>query len=309
MYLAEDRILCLEIYTKKNNKFNLEYLPNSQAVVDPIVTLPKLLSQRKRWINGSWFALDYVLKHKSRVSESTHSFWDKLWFHFNMYHAEVMRLVSYLSITFFFLTMHLMMLEFSQTTLKNYFMESYSLTEEELVFAKIFNNFFSIRSLINSAVRLIDLLFIVSIGIAIYRSLTIKQQDSKSKRSFNTISSWLGIFGIFSIVLVFINFSLAVFADQSELIDFDGIFTQKTFIYLLMAIVGSHLIIVISAFNFKTYFEIVASLLSYFFFVPSYINLFFVYAFCRIDDLSWGTKGLDTEQKVKQNDIRTKFSD
>lgn len=38
---------------------------------------------------------------------------------------------------------------------------------------------------------------------------------------------------------------------------------------------------------------------SYFFFAPSYINLFFIYAFCRIDDLSWGTKGLDTESKSK----------
>lgn len=68
MYLAEDRILCLEIYTKKKNKFNLEYLPDSYAYVDPVTTLPKLLSQRKRWINGSWFALDYVLKNKGRVS-------------------------------------------------------------------------------------------------------------------------------------------------------------------------------------------------------------------------------------------------
>jgi cellulose synthase/poly-beta-1,6-N-acetylglucosamine synthase-like glycosyltransferase len=29
----------------------------------------------------------------------------------------------------------------------------------------------------------------------------------------------------------------------------------------------------------------------YIFYVPSYINLFIIYAFSRIDDLSWGTKG------------------
>lgn len=97
--------------------------------------------------------------------------------------------------------------------------------------------------------------------------------------------------------------------NQSELINLDGTFTQQTFIYLLMAIVGSHVIIVLSAFNCKTYYEIITCLPSFFFYLPSYINLFIVYAFCRIDDLSWGTKGLETEQKAKQNAIRIKFSD
>lgn len=104
-------------------------MSDSQAVVDPIITLPRLMSQRKRWINGSWFALDYVLRHRHRVSDSSHNCWDKFWFHFNMINAEIMRIVSYLAITFFFITMHLMILEFSQTTLKNYFMDSYGITE------------------------------------------------------------------------------------------------------------------------------------------------------------------------------------
>lgn len=32
----------------------------------------------------------------------------------------------------------------------------------------------------------------------------------------------------------------------------------------------------------------------------------FIYAFCRIDDLSWGTKGLDNDKKGAV-DIATKF--
>lgn len=147
--------------------------------------------------------------------------------------------------------------------------------------------------------QIIDILFIVCIGIGTYRALTIKQQDNNSKKSYNTIASWLGIFGLFSIILIFVNFSQAVFGQQSELINFEGTFTQKTFIYLLMAIVGSHVIVVLSAFNFRTFYDIVTCLPSFFFYMPSYINLFFVYAFCRIDDLSWGTKGLETEQKAK----------
>jgi chitin synthase len=37
----------------------------------------------------------------------------------------------------------------------------------------------------------------------------------------------------------------------------------------------------------------VTSLLSYLYYSPTYINILQIFAFSRIDDLSWGTKGLD----------------
>lgn len=177
-----------------------------------------------------------------------------MWFHFNMFHAEIMRIVAFISVALFFVTMHLMVLEFSQTTLKNYFMESYSITEQELVLNKIFYGFFSIRSVINSFTKVIDFFFVVCIGILVYRSLTIKKQDTRTKRSFNTISTWLGFYGIFSIILIFTNFYEAVFNNRSDLIALDGFFTQRTFIYLLIAIVGAHVIIIITAFSLRTYY-------------------------------------------------------
>jgi chitin synthase len=51
--LAEDRILCLGIHQKN---LTMAYLPDAEASVDSITTLSKLLGQRKRWINGSYFA-------------------------------------------------------------------------------------------------------------------------------------------------------------------------------------------------------------------------------------------------------------
>ena len=147
-----------------------------------------------------------------------------------------------------------MVLEFSQTTLKEYFKTAYGIEEEDLVYAKIFSDFFSIRSVINAFTGTVDFLYIASIGILIYRSLTIKKQDVESKRSFNTVSSWLGVFGLFSIILIFVNFWQAILNEKSDLIKLDGIFTQQTFIYLLIGIVGAHILIVLSAFNFNTYY-------------------------------------------------------
>ncbi len=56
MYLAEDRIMSMEIVTKQEMKNRLEYLPSATALTDPQTELGGLMSQRRRWINGSNFA-------------------------------------------------------------------------------------------------------------------------------------------------------------------------------------------------------------------------------------------------------------
>ena len=41
--------------------------------------------------------------------------------------------------------------------------------------------------------------------------------------------------------------------------------------------------------------------LSFIFYAPTYLNILSVYALCRIDDFSWGTKGLMNENEDKKN--------
>lgn len=60
MYLAEDRIMCLGIHSLG---YDLDYLPDAESTVDPVTSLTRLLGQRRRWINGSWFAFNYVREH------------------------------------------------------------------------------------------------------------------------------------------------------------------------------------------------------------------------------------------------------
>lgn len=55
--LAEDRILCMGIH---KNKKRLMFIPDANSYVDPVKDIPNLLGQRKRWINGSYFAFDKV---------------------------------------------------------------------------------------------------------------------------------------------------------------------------------------------------------------------------------------------------------
>ena len=48
------------------------------------------------------------------------------------------------------------------------------------------------------------------------------------------------------------------------------------------------------------------SVFSYLFFTPTYINILSIFAFCRIDDLSWGTKGLDSDGPEEHRDWEKK---
>lgn len=77
MYLAEDRVLCLELIRKVGEKWLLRYIPNCIALTDPPSSIIALFKQRRRWINGSLFAAWHVIEKMSSIVYSKHSCWRK----------------------------------------------------------------------------------------------------------------------------------------------------------------------------------------------------------------------------------------
>ena len=73
IYLAEDRVLSLSLVGKKGNNYILRYVKSIVAETDVPESLAELISHRRRWINGSWFALIDVLKRFRIVYGSNHS--------------------------------------------------------------------------------------------------------------------------------------------------------------------------------------------------------------------------------------------
>ena len=57
-------------------------------------------------------------------------------------------------------------------------------------------------------------------------------------------------------------------------------------------------------FRIKYIFEILTGTFSFLFYSPSYLALLNIYAMCRIDDISWGTKGLDASVGGKNTKLK-----
>ena len=81
MYLAEDRILCWELVSKRDSAWVLQYQRSAYAVTDVPDTAPDLISQRRRWLNGSFFAGIHSSFHFGYIYRSDHSIWRKWWLH------------------------------------------------------------------------------------------------------------------------------------------------------------------------------------------------------------------------------------
>jgi len=62
-YLAEDRIMCLQIYIKSKEKYTLSYVPDAKAFTDAPPSMLVLMKQRRRWMNGAMFGTKKVLSN------------------------------------------------------------------------------------------------------------------------------------------------------------------------------------------------------------------------------------------------------
>jgi len=114
VYLAEDRILCMGIHKQG---FELAFLPDAYAEVDPMKTVHGLLGQRKRWINGSFFAFDKVKKELSAHEKKNGC---EIFLNLQIFYLSLMNALAYLAPAFFMFTMHIAMFAFRIDVLERY---------------------------------------------------------------------------------------------------------------------------------------------------------------------------------------------
>jgi chitin synthase len=281
MYLAEDRILCFELVAKSEKSYLLKYVHNSYAVTDVPSQINEFINQRRRWLNGSFFAALYSILHFYRILISNHSFFRKFALVIEIIYQTINILLSWFALSIYFLVFRILTLDVVGTFV-----------------GKNVGNILSIVFLWIYIAAII-LTFIISFGN--------KPNDAKYL--------YLLAFTLFAIIVIYMTFCVICLTIQSiDLIKKDiGSYTTFTvsigikylenskFRDLTISLASTYVLYIISSLIFLDVFHLFACTLQYILLSPAYVNVLGIFAFCNINDISWGTKGSLTVDVPKRN--------
>ncbi|KAI5959756.1 CHS1 [Candida pseudojiufengensis] len=268
MYLAEDRILCWELVSKKNDNWVLKFVKSATGETDVPETISEFLAQRRRWINGAFFAALYSLYHSNRIWYTDHSYARKFWLQIEFIYQFVTLVFSFFSLSNFYLTF-------------------YFLTGSLVKYKNIgHNGGFWIFTLFNYlCICVLTSLFIVSIG----------NRPHASRNIFKVLIILLTICALYALIVGFVFVITTI----------DQFGTNNTSTYVLISIVVSLLstygLYTLMSILYLDPWHMLTCSLQYFLMIPSYTCTLQIFAFCNTHDVSWGTKGDNNPQEDKSN--------
>jgi chitin synthase len=264
MYLAEDRILCFEICAMENKSYTLHWNKNARAHTDIPENLATLLKQRRRWLNGSFFAGLFSLIHFWKLMKTKHSLLRKIGFFVQFIYMLTNTLVTWFLLSA--LTVAATVQIFSVE------MDDIIIMDTTIMYGKYMHNVFAGLYLLN-----IIAVFFVSL-----------RKVNPVKYSY--IYKFIGF--IFTVLLV-----CSIIAGYYALSIKENI--KMIVVISLLLIPGA---IIFTGILHGELFTILSSGIHYLFMLPTYIHIFTIYSFCNIDDVSWGTKGIDKAVAPKIRD-------
>ncbi|KAK0636304.1 chitin synthase 3 [Bombardia bombarda] len=270
MYLAEDRILCFELVTKRNCHWILQYVKSATGETDVPDTVTELILQRRRWLNGSFFAALYAIVHFHQFFRSDHSFLRKFAFFIEFVFQTVNMIFAWFAIGNFFLVFKIL------TT---------SLGDDNLL-----GNVGSILGVIFTWLYGVSLItcFVLSMG---------NRPAGSGRYYMAMVIFWAIIFIYLMFAAVFISVK-AIQADVSKGLGLADLFKNQVFYTLIISVMSTYGIWLVASLVMFDPWHMVTSLVQYMLLSPTYTNVLNVYAFCNTHDISWGTKGDDKPDKL-----------
>ncbi|KAM3542912.1 hypothetical protein ARSEF1564_004136 [Beauveria bassiana] len=104
MYLAEDRILCWELVAKRGERWVLKYVKGCTGETDVPDSVPEFISQRRRWLNGAFFAAVYSLVNFRQIIATDHTIARKILLYTEFIYQGCQLMFTYFSLANFYLT-------------------------------------------------------------------------------------------------------------------------------------------------------------------------------------------------------------
>ncbi|KAL2915926.1 hypothetical protein HK105_204630 [Polyrhizophydium stewartii] len=274
LYLAEDRILCFELVTKKDEAWYLKYVKSAVAETDVPDKLPELISQRRRWLNGSFFASVHALTNCTQIFQSPHSNWQKALFAVEFVYNAVNLLFSWISLANFYLAFYFM------------FKVSENVNSDSLPFGSASSN-------VSIVLRELYIFAIVAIFIS---SLSNRPQGSKwlyygISALFSLIMGITLYVGGWSIYQAINNFNHRMTTNGVKQSAWEYFRSTTVFRDLVVSLLSTYGLYLISSIIHLDPWHCLTSMAQYMLILPTYNNIFMIYAFCNLHDVSWGTKG------------------
>jgi chitin synthase len=283
MYLAEDRILCWELVAKREEKWVLKFVKSAVGETDVPDSIPEFISQRRRWLNGAFFAAVYSNVNASQIWKTDHSLGRKI-----LLHIEFVYQFFNLLFTYFGLVSFPQILSYKSSTnfipKANFYLAFYfiagSLTDDKLdPFGHNMGKwiFYVLRY---ACIVTMCLQFIISLG-------------NRPQGAKNLYLSSIIVYAVIMAYTIFCTLYLLVLELEARAgVGNSSLEVSST---LLMEIVISMLSTVGLYFYISILYldpwHMITSSLQYFLLMPSYICTLQVYAFCNTHDVTWGTKG------------------
>lgn len=270
MYLAEDRILCFEIVTKKREGWILKYVKSAKAATDVPTTVPEFISQRRRWLNGSLFASFHSTIFFYRIWTSGQNPIRMLVLQIEFIYNAVQLIFTWTSLANFYLAFFFLVSSATTSTDGAFnFLSEGAGTDIFEVFLKLY----------------IALLFVVTVC-----SLGNRPQGSKWIYSLCMV-----LFGICNIITLWcagwtvylaVPHTLAGWKDFPHLVA-----TNQALREIVISLAATYGLYLFSSFMHLEPWHMFTSFIQYMFLLPSYVNILMMYAMCNLHDVTWGTKG------------------
>ncbi|RAO66155.1 uncharacterized protein BHQ10_002167 [Talaromyces amestolkiae] len=301
MFLAEDRILCFELVAKAGFKWHLSYVKASKGETDVPESAAEFISQRRRWLNGSFAAGLYAMMHFGRIYSSGHNIIRLFFLHIQMIYNFCQLIMTWFSLGSYWLTTSVIMdLVGTPSTTNKEVGWPFGNTATPIV-----NNFLKY-----GYIFVILLQFALALG-----------NRPKATRIPYTLSFLY--FSIVQLYILVLSFYLVVNAFTGQVLDFNldngiGAFLTSFFSssgsgIILIALASTYGIYIIASVLYMDPWHILTSSWSYFLGMTTSINILMIYAFCNWHDVSWGTKGSDkadalpSAQTKKDDDSKKVF--
>ncbi|CDS02058.1 hypothetical protein [Sporisorium scitamineum] len=259
MYLAEDRILCFELAAKRGHGWVLKYVKSARGVTDVPEGLPEFISQRRRWLNGSFFAAVYALYHTAQFVRSGHNVWRKTLLVFESFYSFINMCFAWFGLANYYIFFRILTTSLEDPTFKLHGIGVFN----------VFMQYIYLGTVVAS--------FIFAMGN--------RPQGSKWKY-------WTAVV-IFALLTVYMMVAAVLCLSKVVArVEHDAIYAQ-----MVVSLLATYGVYLISSLLACDPLHLVTSFVQYLLLAPTYINILNIYAFCNLHDFSWGTKGDTTVSK------------